>query len=90
MKGAARPPSQSKGIWNGGGRVDNNYDGKEVDRPRHRRTQVFHLQLPSSVDKSEMHSAPVNLDLTSGKRIPILFGIFAKTCKNESDSSKKT
>ena len=52
-------------------------------------TQVFHLQLPS-VGKSEMHSAPVNLDLTSGKRIPILFGIFAKTWKNESSSSQKT
>ena len=69
------PPSQSKGIWNGGEELITIMMGK---RSIGHGTQVFHLQLPSAVGKSGMHSAPVNLDLTSGKRIPILFGIFAK------------
>ena len=36
MKGsAARPQVSQKGFGMEGKRVDNNYDGKEVDRPRH-------------------------------------------------------
>ena len=89
MKGsAARPQVSQKGFGMEGEELITIMMGKR-SIGHGRGTQVFHLQLPS-VGKSEMHSAPVNLDLTSGKRIPILFGVFAKTWKNESASSVKT